>query len=233
MLAQAAHPLLTDDTGTQGAGNWQLELNTDHTRTRDAGATGWQRSAAGTWTHGVADTLDLALGLPWLQVSEPGEARGRGVGDATLQAKWRFYDDGVGWSLGLRPAITLPTGSSSTGLGNGRATAGVALLSTLERGDWTWLANAGYTWNRNAVGDRQHLWAVSSALLYAVTPQWSLAADVGVARSADIAAGTVRYGLLGAIWHVNKDLDLDVGWRRTLEGGAASQTLGAGMTVRW
>ena len=34
LAAQAAHPLVTDDTGTQGDGNWQLEVNTDHTRTR-------------------------------------------------------------------------------------------------------------------------------------------------------------------------------------------------------
>ena len=65
------------------------------------------------------------------------------------QAKWRFYDNKQGWSLALRPAVTLPTGSDSKGLGNGRATAGATLISTLEAGDWTWLANAGYTFNDN------------------------------------------------------------------------------------
>lgn len=37
----AAHPSITDDTGTQGAGKWQLELvaeRTRHARTADAGA---------------------------------------------------------------------------------------------------------------------------------------------------------------------------------------------------
>ena len=37
--AWAAHPLITDDTGTQGTGHWQLEINTDQTRSRADGAT--------------------------------------------------------------------------------------------------------------------------------------------------------------------------------------------------
>ncbi|WP_313082819.1 hypothetical protein [Pulveribacter sp.] len=52
--AQAAHPLITDDTGTQGAGRWQFELNTDHTRARDryAGTTAWERELNATLTRG-------------------------------------------------------------------------------------------------------------------------------------------------------------------------------------
>lgn len=231
--AHAAHPLLSDDTGTQGQGNWQLELNTDHTRTREGGESVWQRAVGSMLTRGVTDNLDLAVSQPWMQTSGPGQDRERGVGDTTVQAKWRLYDDGQGWSLGVRPSFTLPTGSESKGLGNGRPTAAVALLSTLERGDWTWLANAGYTWNNNVVGDRRHLWSASTAVLYAVAPQWSLAVDVGTSRSADQSVGWEKYGLVGVIYHANKDLDLDFGLRHNLEGGASERTFGAGMTLRW
>ncbi|QXL84287.1 transporter [Comamonas sp. NLF-1-9] len=233
LAAQAAHPLLTDDTGTQGAGRWQLELNTDHTRARADGQSAWQKAVGTTLTHGVSDALDVAVSAPWLQVSEPGEARVRGLGDTTVQAKWRFFENDEGWSLGLRPALVLPSGSASKGLGNGRASASVALISTLERGDWTWLANAGYTWNNNRVGDRRHLWALSSAVLYAASAQWSLALDVGISRSADQGVGHDKYGLIGAIFHAGKDVDLDLGWRRSLGGGPVVHTLGAGVTVRW
>jgi len=233
MSAQAAHPLLTDDTGTQGEGHWQLELNTDHTRTREEGASAWERSVGSALTRGVTDTLDLAIGVPWMRVSEPGGDRQQGVGDTTLQAKWRFYDDEGGWSLGLRPAVKLPSGSASKGLGNGRVSAGIALISTLERGDWTWLANAGYTWNNNSVGDRKQLWSLSTAVLYALTPQWSLAVDMGIARSADPGVSHDKYGLIGAIYHAGKDVDLDIGWRRSLGGVPEANTLGVGVTLRW
>lgn len=231
--AQAAHPLLTDDTGTQGEGRWQFELSADHTRTSGGEATAWERAAGTTLTRGVTDTLDLAVSVPWIQVSEPGGERRRGVGDTTLQAKWLFYDDGGGWSLALRPAVTLPSGSTSRGLGNGRASAGVALISTLERGGWTWLANAGYTWNDNTLGDRKPLWSLSTALLRALTPQWSLALDVGISRCADPGAGHDKYGLIGVIYHASEDVDLDVGWRRSLGAAPVANTLGAGVTLRW
>lgn len=98
--AHAAHPLISDDTGTQGQGHWQFELNTDHTRVREAGQSAWEREVNGALTYGLDDRLDVAVNVPWLHLSAPGESRERGVGDATVLAKWRFYDDGQGWSLG-------------------------------------------------------------------------------------------------------------------------------------
>lgn len=233
LSAHAAHPLNTDDTGTQGSGHWQLEATTDHTRERDAGDTSWERSYAGTLTYGVTEDLDIAIGLPWLHAKDASGARERGVGDTTLLAKWRFYDNGQGWTLGLRPEITLPSGSEQRGLGNGRSTAALTLISSVELGPVTWLANAGTRYNDNRAGDRKSLWALSTAVLYHVNDQWTLAADVGVNRAADQAQRTERYGLLGAIYHVNNDLDLDIGWRRSLGAGPVAHTLGAGVTVRW
>lgn len=231
--AQAAHPLITDDTGTQGSGRWQFELNTDHTRTREAGVTAWEREANAALTRGVTETLDLAVNVPWLHTSATGEPSQSGVGDTTLLAKWRFHDDGAGWTLGVRPEITLPTGSESKGLGNGRATAALTLLSSLERGDWTWLANAGFAYNANKVGDRKRLWAVSTAVLYNLGERWTLAADIGASRAATPGAGSEKYGLIGAIYHIGDDVDLDLGWRRSLGAGPVSHTVGAGLTLRW
>ena len=234
LAAQAALPLVTDDTGTQGDGNWQLEVNTDHTRTRDAGVTAWERQLNTTVTRGVADNLDVAANLPLLRNSVAGEGAQSGVGDVTVQAKWRLYDNEKGWSLGLRPAATLPTGSSSKGLGNGRATASVTLISNLEAGDWSWLANAGYTYNDNKFGDRKHLWAASTAVLFKASEQWTLAADIGASRGAEPGGRrTEKFALLGAIFHVNDKTDLDIGWRRSLGSKPVSNTVGVGLALRW
>lgn len=231
--ARAAHPLLTDDPGTQGSGNWQLEVNTDHTRSRHDAATTRERALNATLTHGFTETLDLALNVPWLRNSTTGAGSQGGAGDTALLAKWRFLDNGAGWTLGLRPQITLPSGSAGKGLGNGRATASLTLLSSVEAAGWTWLANAGYTYNANQAGDRRHLWAASTAVLYHVDQQWTLAADVGVSRAAEPGTSRDGYGLLGIIYHVGDDIDLDVGWRRSLGRKPVAHAVGAGLTVRW
>lgn len=234
--AHAAHPLVTDDSGTQGTSHWQFEANTDHTRVRDraAGFTAWEREGNAALTYGLTETLDIAVNVPWARQSATDEPQVSGVGDTTVLAKWRFYDNQAqGFSLALRPEITLPSGSESKGLGNGRATAALTLIASQQWGDWTWLGNAGLAYNDNRVGDRKHLWALSTAVLYTVTPQLSLAADVGIARAAAPDERHEKYGLLGAIWHVNDDLDLDIGWRRSFGGSPVAHTVGAGVTVRW
>jgi hypothetical protein len=57
----SAHPLNTEDTGTQGRGGWQLELNGE--RNRDEGVRGAHTMAV--LSYGIADSADLQVGTPW------------------------------------------------------------------------------------------------------------------------------------------------------------------------
>ncbi len=232
--SHAAHPLVTDDTGTQGTGRWQFELNTDHARARDDDdSTAWARDVNATLTRGLTDTLDLAVNLPWVQFGATGESSVSGVSDLALLAKWRFYDNGQGWTLGVRPLVTFPTGDEDKGLGNGRADGSLTLISSVESGPWTWLANAGYAYNDNKAGDRRHLWVVTTAMLFRPNAQWTLAADIGAIRAAEVGEGTEKFGLIGIIYHIGEDIDLDVGWRRARGIGPSANILGAGVTLRW
>ena len=56
-MAFGAHPLITEDTGTQGKGGWQLEINGE--RNKDDGVRGAQ--AAATLSYGFIDSADLQL----------------------------------------------------------------------------------------------------------------------------------------------------------------------------
>lgn len=231
--AMAAHPLISDDTGTQGTGNKQFEFSSDHNRTRTDASSSRGQTTNAMLSYGLRDDLDVALGAQHLYQRVPGEPRQQGFGDMAVQAKWRFFNSEP-WSLALKPVLTLPTGNHDKGLGNGRTTASLNLLAQYQVDPITWLVNVGGTHNANRGGKRKALWNASTAVLYAPNAAWTLAADVGTSRNADREGPrTLSYALLGGIYHVNKDLDLDVGYRRSLQSGPVTHTVGAGLTMRW
>lgn len=230
IAAKAANPLVTDDPSTQDTGNWQLELNSEWTTLQ----TSRQQQWSSTLTYGVLPNLDVAIQAPYQRMRPDGNGWTNGFGDLQLQAKWRFLE-GEQWSLGLKPFVTLPTASQERGLGNGRATTGANLLMqyTLDE-RWTFLANAGYTWNNNGTGNRQSLWNASTAVLFSATDKLRLVADVGLATNPDATAQTKpAYALVGAIYSPTKDLDLDVGYKRGLNPASISHSVQAGVTIRW
>ena len=108
--ARAAHPLITEDTGTQGKGRWQLEAFGEEGRER---ATGTRLKQVGAvLSHGIAGSTDLQFGLPWIA------SGAHGIGDASLDLKWRYFEKDA-LSLGLKPGVTLPTGNQGAGRGTG------------------------------------------------------------------------------------------------------------------
>jgi hypothetical protein len=123
----AAHPLITDDSGTQGKGNFQLELNAqfdwdkDDTEELSVRTTGGQ--AAATLSYGIAENFDLVLSLPYLwgkaEVNEITVHDGKGFGDAVLETKLRLFEKN-GFSMALKPGISFPTGDDEKGLGAGQ-----------------------------------------------------------------------------------------------------------------
>ncbi|QDH60894.1 transporter [Pandoraea pnomenusa] len=229
LAAQAANPLVTDDTGTQDTGNWQLELNSEWLTLPTARQQQWTN----TLTYGVLPNLDLALQAPYQRTRPDGDGWTSGLTDLTLQAKWRFIETAQ-WSLGLKPFVTLPTASQERNLGNGRATTGANLLMQYNLDRWTFLANAGYTWNNNSIGNRRNLWNASTAVLFSVTDELRLAADIGIATNADTSTQTKpAYALVGAIYSPTKDLDLDVGYKRGLNPTSLANSVQAGVTIRW
>lgn len=151
----AAHPYVTDDTGTQGTGKWQTELMAEHdrnARTADPGGGAVHQVRKVTLfnpvlTYGVLDTLDIAAGVSHLRQRTTEDAVGtqsaEGTGDSTLELKWRFYEAN-GLSLALKPGLVLPTGDENRGLGTGRLSWGVNFILTREAKPWVLLAEVAY-----------------------------------------------------------------------------------------
>ena len=115
LSAFAAHPLVSDDTGTQGDGNWQFESNGEVTAKQPD--TGRQTLWNSTLTRGVGEALDLYVNVPYTNLQHRSDSAGSGMGDVEAGAKWRLFDDGA-LSIGIKPYLTLPSGNDQRGLGS-------------------------------------------------------------------------------------------------------------------
>lgn len=219
--AWGAHPLITEDTGTQGAGRWQLEVNAE--RQEDEGRT-LPTQWGTTLSYGFRDDADLQFGLPYV--------RGLGKGDLAVDVKWRFHQQGA-TSLGLKPGITLPTGNEQRGLGTGKVTAGSLLILSFEPEGWSFHTHAGYRYSRNSVGDRESLLHYSAALWLKPTGQLKLVADISFDTNPDRSSDhSLRQHVFGFIYSVTKDFDVDAGIRRG-NSPAIDRALMAGIALRW
>jgi hypothetical protein len=252
--AWAAHPFITDDTGTQGKGNWQLELQYEYGRndaTADAGSGPVRQvSKASVFTtvltYGLLENLDMALGLNYLnqRVIENGVSTedSSGMADSTIELKWRFYEaDGL--SFALKPGVILPTGDENKGLGTGRTSWGIALLATYEAEPWMFLGNVAYSKIRyklpqDAAENHSHLWRVSGGVSYAATGKLRLVGEGGLRRNeakddAFLPDGTSQFGMVGIIYSPTKNMDFDAGFRKNFNNAELDKTYLVGATFRW
>lgn len=234
--ADAAHPLVTEDTGTQGKRNVQLEVNAELSRDRAGGVLVKGLQPAAVLTYGLLDNLDMQLGRPYLrQVTDPGGANDfvKGGLDTSLDLKWRFFENGD-LSIGLKPGVTFATGDERRGLGAGKPTLGSLLIVSWERERFGVHAHAGWRRNSNSVGQRQRITQLAAAAVLKASEDSRLILDLSRTTNPDRANdASIRYLTLGLIHSPQKNLDLDVGWRRATSPPALDRSFMFGATLRW
>lgn len=233
--AHAAHPLLTEDTGTQGRDNFQLELTGESGReSTDTGTLRAQQPAA-VIAYGLADTADLQIGTSYLRLSlDDGIARTRaaGLSDVTVDVKWRFLERGP-FSLAVKPGIIIPVGSEARGLGRGNWAGGSLLVLSYEPGPIAFHSHVGYLYN-NLVGEQRSLWHFSGAVTWQATEQLKLVADIAYdTNPLELGADGVVRTVVGAIYSPVKNVDLDLGVKRGHQRPALGVAVLFGLTLRW
>ena len=232
----AAHPLNTEDTGTQGRGNFQLEVNFEHSHQDYNDSHSNSTIKAATLSYGLNDDIDIMFTLPHTDatsVEADEHVHNHGYNDRALDLKWRFYEeDGV--SFALKPEITFPTGDHNQGLGEGKHTYALAIINTIELNPWQINWHVNYRRNHNLEGEREHLWHYSVSALRQFGDTLRLVVDVG-SDTAPVKTDNhdTHYIVLGAIYSPSTRFDLDVGIRKEINGAAISHTFMAGVAVRW
>jgi hypothetical protein len=236
----AAHPLITDDAGTQGRGKFQLELNGEYSREREreAGVRVKERSAelGGIFSWGLTDSIDAVFGLPYCQykVKENGTSIDEsGLSDISLEVKWRFYEEEF-LSLALKPGVTLPSGDDEKGLGAGRLTYGLFFIATKEIDSFVFHLNLGYTRNENTVDEREDLWHASLAGEIEVVKNLKFVANAGMERNPDRRSDTHPAFILGGvIYSLSENCDIDFGVKGGLNKPETDFSMLFGIALRF
>jgi hypothetical protein len=240
-VSYAAHPLITDDTGTQGKGKFQVELNSefsfDKEKVKEITVKERGSEVSTILSYGITDSMDVVFGVPyqWNKAWEDGEKTSdeEGISDISVELKWMFYEKD-GFSFALKPGITLPTGDDEKGLGTGRVTSSLFLITTKEIEPWAFHFNLGYIRNENKADERRDIWHASIASEVEVVNKLKLVANIGMEKNSDKASNTDPAFILGGIiYSITDAFDIDFGLKAGLNKPETDYSILAGVNFRF
>ena len=247
--AHAFFPFVTDDTGTQGAGGNQIEVDyafnkstntiTDEDDNFIEDQIGTSNAYPLTYTRGISENIDIFVGTA-RQTSAVSGWQSTGIG-----LKWVFAGDQTqGRSAAIKPVIVLPTSQNmqDNGLGPAKTNINVSLISSYLTDTYEWHVNAGYASNRQVMNsdtetERQNIWSVSVSPVLVLNPQWKVGLDVGLQTNSSDNSQTSAFGEVGLLYSPIENLQLGLGVIYSTDlnakNKAYSYTLTTGLTYQF
>jgi hypothetical protein len=117
VYAQGGPPLRTDDPGTPGNRNWEINIASTHFR-----RSGEREIEAPLLdiNYGLGDRIQLKYEVPYLFDSDEGAPYRCALGNSLIGVKWRFFQEGdeTGWNISTYPQLEVnnPFVGASRGL---------------------------------------------------------------------------------------------------------------------
>jgi hypothetical protein len=113
IYAQSSPPLILNDPGTPGPGNWEINImsSLEHSTVNDE----WQ-AVLFDINYGVGERIQLMAGLPYVVEWEDGAKDLRGFDGMELGIKYRFLDQDIfGSDISVYPKIYFPIKEEDAG----------------------------------------------------------------------------------------------------------------------
>ncbi len=232
----AAIPLITDDTGTQGKGKFQLEVLGEYGYDKEEGVKENTEDFTASFAYGIFDPVDIVFSVPY-EFGRENEGgcieKEAGLADLALELKWRFFERD-GFSLALKPGLTLPTGDEEKGLGPGRANGYLFLLTSREADPWAFHLNLAYIRNENKTDERKNLWHASLASTYDILKCLKFVGDLGMEKNPYRCSSVdPAYILGGFIYLPRENFDIGLGIKGGLTDTETDLSVRGGVTWRF
>jgi hypothetical protein len=216
--ACAGPPLQTDDTGTPGDKQWEINiaysLDKRHT-------TATHETPILDLNYGVGDNIQLKYEVPWLVIHENGIGTKSGLGNSVAGVKWRFLDekrDGVAMSVYPQVEFNNPTTSADRGI----VDEGTNLLLPVQvskKFGPVWInGEVGYTFRQHSTDE--WLYGLSSG--YEIRENLSLLGEIHGVSTKNLKNNEVVFNI-GTQWDFTKKYGLLASVGRSFRSGASGQ----------
>ncbi len=221
-IAVAGHPFGTEDAGTQGKGNVEVEFTYEYQKADD----GTKTSSLGNGiTLGVAPSVDLALNYGYDFTRFPDGTNDRAMADVEVQLKTAIIEGKGGIpTIGVKGGASLP-------VEEGGQTA-ILLTGIAEWAfePFTVFANVGADLGTHLAGndERSDLFRASVAGIWGFSESLGLLSELLWEKQTS-EDGTVEW-MIGAQWGLNDTMTLDAGIRFGLTDDSPDYTCLAGFT---
>lgn len=127
-MAQAGPPFLSNDPGTPGNGNWEINIATAQTIERSGAS---YQVPQWDLNYGLGDRIQLTYEVPYVLETADGRSNHSGWSNGYPGVKWRFIDQGEdGWQVSIFPQIE--TASTLAAQQRGIGSPGPRLLMPVE-----------------------------------------------------------------------------------------------------
>lgn len=232
----AAHPLITEDTGTQGKGNFQLELNSEWDYKKALDVHNTSQAIGGTLSYGWIDSVDFIFSVPYVRgktADSTDIVAVSGFSDYDADIKWRFHEAG-NFSAALKAGVTLPNRNKNAEPGSGNSDYSTYLVASWNDAPWSMNIHVGRVANRDNFGAKSELWHASIGGWRQLGGKTKIVADTGMLSEHDgITSRHLGLFTIGVIYSPAKDVDIDVGLRRGLMRADIDYALLTGLTFRF
>lgn len=189
--AQGGPPMRTDDPGTPGNGNFEINLALTSDRRVDERVF---EAPLLDINYGVGERIQLKFELPFVVRGTNDGPTKSGLGNSDFGIKWRFYENKkLGLDISTYPQLEFnnPTQSATRGLADQGVRMLLPLESTKKIGALDVDAEIGFALRQHGAND----WIAGLALGRSVTPRWELVGEFNAAARTD---GTDRETTLDA-----------------------------------
>lgn len=229
-------PLITDNTGTQGKGNGQIEISNGLAFHNEHRCIENSSEISPVFTFGIFDNTDFVVGYPFLNSSVQDDTSisiVSGFSDLNMEIKYRFLQNEV-ISLAIKPGISFPTGNYIEGLGSGRFSESLFFIMTAEFSSMYINGNLGYLRNENKCGDAINIWHASVDADFSLSDEFHFVLNSGIEKNPNLTVKTNPvFGLVGFYYFINENCEISIGYKYGITKTETNHAFIYGLTLRF